>query len=238
MKMRAHLLGLSFFFGSAAAMGQESDSAPDTLIRAEGKIINAETGEPINARVVYESLPYGNRIGVINNTFYSFPLYDREHYSITVEAPGFSPAKYMLDPASANGENKVIQNIELTSGSKPKPAAGKVMRLNNLIFEVGKSRIDPESYSELDILVNLMRENPNMIIQLEGHTDYLGDPRANMKLSQQRVEAIKNYLSDKGVSKTRIRTKAYGGNQPLSRDNTPEAHRLNRRVEVRVLENN
>src|SRR5688500_2693773 len=206
MKMRAHLLGLSFLLGSAVVMGQEADMAPDTLIRAEGKIVDAETGEPINARIVYESLPYGNRIGVINNTFYSFPLYDREHYSITVEAPGFSPAKYMLDPASANGENKVIRNIELTSGSKPKPTAGKVMRLNNLIFEVAKSKIDPESYSELDILVNLMRENPNMIIQLEGHTDYLGEARANMKLSQQRVEAVKNYLAEKGVSKNRIRT--------------------------------
>jgi outer membrane protein OmpA-like peptidoglycan-associated protein len=154
-----------------------------------------------------------------------------------VEAPGFSPAKYMLDPASANGENKVVRNIELSSGSKPKPTAGKVMRLNNLIFEVGNSRIDPESYTELDILVNLMQENPKMIIQLEGHTDYLGDSRANMRLSQQRVESVKNYLSDQDISKTRIRTKAYGGNQPLSRDNTPEAHRLNRRVEVRILEN-
>lgn len=235
--MRAQVLVLFCLVWSAAA-GQGPDGAPDTLVRAEGKIINAETGEPISARIVYESLPYGNRIGVINNSFYSFPLYDREHYSITVEAPGFSPAKYMLDPRAANGDNKVIQNIELSSGSKPRPTAGRVMRLNNLIFEVGKSRIDPESYSELDILVNLMHENPNMIIQLEGHTDYLGDARANMKLSQQRVEAVKNYLTDKGISRTRIRTKAYGGNQPLSRDNTPEAHRLNRRVEVRILENN
>jgi len=235
--MRSHLLGLFFSLGTTLAGAQDIDSSPDTLIRAEGKIINAETGEPVNARILYESLPYGNRIGVINNSFYSFPLYDREHFSITVEAPGFSPAKYMLDPAAANGDNKVIRNIELSSGTKAKVTAGRVMRLNNLIFEVGKAKIDPESYSELDILVNLMQENPNMVIQLEGHTDYLGDARANMKLSQQRVEAVKNYLSDKGIVKTRIRTKAYGGTQPLSRDNTPEAHRLNRRVEVRVLQN-
>lgn len=231
--MRSHLLGLLFFLSGLTTAAQEVDS----LIRAEGQVINADTGEPINARIVYESLPYGSRIGVINSSSYSFPMFDREHYSITVEAPGFAPAKYMLDPAAANGENKVIQDVQLSTGSKPRPTAGRVMRLNNLIFEVGKSRIDPESYSELDILVNLMQENPNMIIQLEGHTDYLGDSRANMKLSQQRVEAVRDYLGDKGVAKSRIRTKAYGGTQPLSRDNTPEAHRLNRRVEVRVLEN-
>lgn len=234
MEMRSLLLGLFFTFSSAMASAQASDS----LIYAEGKITNADTREPITARILYESVPYGNRIGVINNSAYSFPMFDREHYSITVEAPGFAPVKYMLDPATANGENKVIYDIQLSSGSKPNPnVAGNVMRLDNLIFEVGNSRIDPESYSELDILVNLMKENPKMIIQLEGHTDYLGDPRANMKLSQQRVESVRNYVADKGISKTRIKTKAFGGNQPLSRDNTPEAHRLNRRVEVRILEN-
>lgn len=233
MKMRSHLLSLLFSITSLGLFGQELD----TLVHAEGKITNAETGEPVSARIIYESLPYGNRIGVINNSTFSFPMFDKDHYSITVEAPGFAPAKYLLDPATANGDNKVIRDIQLSSGSKPAPTAGRVMRLDNLIFEVGKSRIDPESYSELDILVNLMNENPKMVIQLEGHTDFLGDSRANMRLSQQRVESVKSYLADQGISKGRIRTKAFGGTQPLSRDNTPEAHRLNRRVEVRILEN-
>jgi outer membrane protein OmpA-like peptidoglycan-associated protein len=233
MKMRKHLFGLLFIVGPLMAIAQDAD----TLIYAEGKIMSAETGEPISARIVYESLPYGNRVGVINNSAYSFPMFDRDHYSITVEAPGFAPAKFLLDPTTANGDNKVLRDIRLSTGSKPAPTAGKVMRLDNLIFEVGKSKIDPESFPELDILVNLMNENPKMIIQLEGHTDFLGDSRANMKLSQQRVESVRSYLADKGITKTRIRTKAFGGNQPLSRDNTPEAHRLNRRVEVRILEN-
>lgn len=234
MEMRSLLLSSFFSLGTVMASAQASDS----LIYAEGKIINAETREPITARIVYESVPYGSRIGVMNNSTYSFPMFDREHYSITVVAPGFAPVKYMLDPATANGDNKVIYDIQLSSGSRPNPnVAGKVMRLDNLIFEVGNSKIDPESYSELDILVNLMKENPKMVIQLEGHTDYLGDPRANMKLSQQRVESVRAYVAGKGISKARIKTKAFGGNQPLSRDNTPEAHRLNRRVEVRILEN-
>lgn len=232
--MRSHLLGLLLSLASAWAYAQEADS----LIYAEGRIINADTREPITARIVYESLPYGNRIGVINNSTYSFPMWEREHYSITVEAPGFKPVKYMLDPNVANDYNKVIRDIELTVGEKRNPhAAGEVLRLDNLIFEVGKSKIAPESFSELDILVNLMKENPQMIIQLEGHTDFLGESRANMKLSEQRVESVRNYVGSKGIAKSRIKTKAFGGSQPLSRDNTPEAHRLNRRVEVRILEN-
>jgi OmpA-OmpF porin, OOP family len=233
MKMRIHLLGFFLSLVPVLAFSQEAD----TLIYAEGKIINGDTGQPITARILYESLPYGNRIGVINNSSYSFPMFDHDHYSITVEAAGFAPAKFLLDPNTANGDRRVIRDIQLSTGSKPAPTAGKVMRLENLIFEVGKSKIDPESYPELDVLVNLMNENPKMVIQLEGHTDYLGDSRANMKLSQQRVESIRDYLVSKNITRSRIRTKAFGGNQPLSRDNTPEAHRLNRRVEVRILEN-
>lgn len=236
MKVRSLLIGL-FLVPGVTLFAQDGDPYLDTLIHAVGKITNADTGEPVSARIVYESLPYGNRIGVINNSMYTFPMFDREHYSITVEAEGFAPAKYLLDPTTANSDNQVVRNIRLSTGSKPAPTAGKVLRLDNLIFEVGKSKIDPESYPELDILVNLMTENPDMTIQLEGHTDFLGDARANMRLSQQRVESVREYLSDKGISKNRIRTKAFGGTQPLSRDNTPEAHRLNRRVEVRILNN-
>jgi OOP family OmpA-OmpF porin len=233
MKMLAILIfsGLSL---SAFSLAAQTDS----LIMAEGKVYHASTKEPITARITYMSLPYGNKIGVINNSTYSFPMFDGEKYSITVEAPGFAPAKYMLDPSQANTENKIIKDIELSDGGdKPKTdhIVGQVLRLNNLIFEVGTSKIDPESFRELDVLLNMMGENPKMVIQLEGHTDYLGNPKVNLKLSQDRVESVRAYLAEKGISKSRLKTKAFGGAQPLSRDNTPEAHRLNRRVEVRIL---
>jgi OmpA-OmpF porin, OOP family len=212
----------------------------DTLIYAEGNIFNATTKEPITARVTYQSLPYGNKVGTLNTNKFSFPMFDNEKYSIIVEAPGFAPAKYMLDPADANAARRVLKDIELsagTPGNGAKHAIGHVMRLDNLIFQVGKAKVSPESYTELDLVVSMMRESPKMVIQLEGHTDYQGDPKENMKLSQLRVDAVKSYLQSKGVSKSRVKTKAFGGTQPLSRDNTPEAHRLNRRVELRILEN-
>lgn len=228
------VVGISLFAFDATAQ------TVDSLIYAEGKVIHATTKEPISARITYQSLPYGNKIGVINNSIYSFPMFDGEKYSIIVEATGYASAKYMLDPAEANAEKKIVKVIELSNGAPPSDAThsvGHVMRLNNLIFEVGKARIDPESYTELDILVNMMKESPKMIIQLEGHTDFLGDAKENIKLSQQRVESIRGYLGNKGIAKSRLKTKAFGGGQPLSRDNTPEAHRLNRRVEVRILQN-
>ena len=235
MTIRTLYCIIIFSLVTVSAYGQDE---PDTLIVAQGKITNAATKEEVVARITYQSLPYGSRIGVINNSTYSFPMFDRERYSITVEAPGFLPAKYMLDPSAANGERRVIQDIELTDGTKPNThVAGHVMRLENLIFQVGNAKIDPESYRELDLLAEMMEENPNMVIQLEGHTDYVGAANDNLRLSQRRVESVKNYLVSKGVNRSRMKTKAFGGSQPLSRDDTPEAHRLNRRVEVRILEN-
>ena len=212
----------------------------DSLVMAEGQILNAETKEPVMAKITYQSLPYGNMVGVLNNNTYSFPMFDKVKYSIVVEAPGYNVAKYMLDPDAANGDKKVIQHIELTKGvnvNGQKLAVGNVIRLDNLIFQVGRSKISEESYSELDIVHNMMRDNTSMVIQLEGHTDYQGDAKENLKLSQARVESVKQYLVSKGTSKNRIKTKAFGGTEPLSRDNTPEAHRMNRRVELRILEN-
>lgn len=210
----------------------------DTVVVAEGKILNASTKEPIVAKISYQSLPFGNIVGSQNNSSYRIALYDNSRYSIIVEAVGFQTAKYMLDPSEANGELKLIKDIELSAGMAPDAhLAGQVMRLNNLIFDVGKSRISPESYGELETVVAMMRENEKMIIQLEGHTDYQGNPKTNLQLSKERVDAVKKYLVEKGISTKRIKIKAFGGTQPLSRDNTEEAHRLNRRVELRILSN-
>jgi outer membrane protein OmpA-like peptidoglycan-associated protein len=222
-----------FLLISATAYCQTIDS----LIYAEGSILDAQTKEPVKARVTYQSLPYGSRLGTLNNTTYSFPMFDNEKYSIVVEAPGFTTVKYMLDPAEANAEKKVVKHIELTAGEIKKHEVGHVMRLDNVIFPVGRARISEESYFELDVVVDMMKENNLMVIQLEGHTDYQGNAKDNMKLSKERVESVKQYITSKGIAKNRIKTKAFGGTMPLSRDNTPEAHRLNRRVELRILEN-
>jgi OmpA-OmpF porin, OOP family len=114
---------------------------------------------------------------------------------------------------------------------------GKVMRLENLIFAQGRAKISPESFPELDKVLTMLINYPEMVIRLEGHTDYLGNPKDNLKLSQERVDAVKTYLISKGANKTRVKTKAYGGTSPISRENTESAHSMNRRVEVRILEN-
>jgi OOP family OmpA-OmpF porin len=224
---------------SVGAICQESD----TLIYAQGNIINGLTKEPIVARISYQSLPYGNKVGFISGSTFVFPLFDNEKYSVTVEAAGFAPSKYMLDPAEANSERRVIQNIELNLPSaavhnaETTHTVGKVMRLEDLNFDAGKVKISASSFEELDEVALMLKNNPNMVIQLEGHTDTRGNANANLTLSQERVDAVKAYLVSKGSSKRKIKTKAFGGTQPVTLEDTEEAHALNRRVEIRILEN-
>jgi OOP family OmpA-OmpF porin len=227
------LIGFSF-----AAFAQT-----DTLIYAQGNITSAATKEPVVARISYQSLPYGSKVGFFSGSSFLFPLFDNEKYSIMVEAAGYAPAKYILDPAEANGERKVVRDIELAlpSGAahnaESTHTVGKVMRLSDLNFDAGRSVISASSYPELDEVVLMLKNNPRMVIQLEGHTDTRGNASANLKLSEERVRAVKAYLVSKGGSKGRIKTKAFGGNAPISREDTEEAHSLNRRVELRILDN-
>ena len=74
-----------------------------------------------------------------------------------------------------------------------------------------------------------------MVIQLEGHTDKRGNPSLNLKLSQDRVNAVKDYLVSNGVAKERVLTKAFGDSQLISQGTSPEDRAKNRRVEVRII---
>jgi OOP family OmpA-OmpF porin len=227
------------FFLATTATAQQAD----TLVYAEGKILNKTTRELIPATISYQSLPYGNIVGQLSGSSYRFPFFTEDRYEIMVEASGFAPAKYMLDPGEANAERKVVQDIELTVPVSASFAAetahtvGKLMTLDNLNFLQGQAQIDASSFDELDKIVTMMETYPKMVIQLEGHTDTRGNPKQLMDLSEKRVESVKTYLASKGIKGNRVKTKAFGGTQPLSRENTEEAHAMNRRVQVRILQN-
>lgn len=199
-------------------------------ILAEGKITDSRTSKGIKANVRYSSIPTGSIFGRFSDSTFSFPIFGTAKYQITAEAKGYNPRTVIVDPKDIKDNKKVQRDIILTP-------SGETMRLNHLIFPQGKANIDPKSFNELDEVSQMMKENSKMIIQLEGHTDNQGSAKANMKLSEERVEAVKKYLVTKGISKDRIKTKAMGGSQPLSNEMTQEARALNRRVEMRILKN-
>ncbi len=202
--------------------------AQSSELTAHGKVTDSRTGKGLKASIRYSSIPTGSIFGRFNDSTFSFPIFGTAKYQITASAEGYNPRTVIVDPRDINAENKVLRDIMLT----PK---GETIILNHLIFAQGKSVIDPKSFPELDEVVQMLKENEKIEIQLEGHTDNQGNPKLNMDLSQSRVDAVKKYLVAKGISKNRIKTKAFGGSQPLRNEMTQEARALNRRVEMRIL---
>ncbi len=123
---------------------------------------------------------------------------------------------------------KIFEMLPLVKGQK--------MILNNLFFDQGKAKIKEESFEELNKIKNLMLENPTMEILLEGHTDNQGDMLLNIKLAEDRVKAVKNYLiEDNKIEKDRIRFKSWGPYKPLGGNASEESRKKNRRVEFTIV---
>ena len=109
------------------------------------------------------------------------------------------------------------------------------IRLKNIIFQLGKSELQPESYGELDKLVRQLKKYRQVEILLEGHTDITGDIEENIQLSLERVNSCKKYLVIKGIEGRRIQTKGYGSARPLKRSGSEKEREINRRVEFKVV---
>jgi OmpA-OmpF porin, OOP family len=112
---------------------------------------------------------------------------------------------------------------------------GEIIRLNNIFFDYNQASMNNESFAELDRLVELMVQNPNMKIEISGHTDSEGADAYNLKLSQDRATTVENYLLGKNISKTRVVTKGYGESKPLASNDTEAGKAQNRRVEFKIL---
>jgi len=109
--------------------------------------------------------------------------------------------------------------------------------LRNIFFDLAKATLRPESNSELDRLVKLMKDVPNLKIEISGHTDNTGSALTNETLSQQRAEAVVNYLKQKGIDGSRMTAKGYGASKPVATNNTDDGRQQNRRTEFEIKAN-
>ncbi|MBI1769399.1 MAG: OmpA family protein [Bacteroidetes bacterium] len=109
------------------------------------------------------------------------------------------------------------------------------LRLNNITFETNSASLKKDSQFELDRVVELMKVNPKLSVEISAHTDDVGDEHLNLKLSDKRAKSAWDYLINKGVSKERLVPKGYGESKPLLPNDSDENRTQNRRVELRVL---
>lgn len=103
-------------------------------------------------------------------------------------------------------------------------------------FETGKAVLQPEAYVVLDQLVEYLKRKDDEKIELGGHTDNVGGAAKNLVLSQDRANAVRDYLISKGIAPERLTAKGYGLTQPIEDNRTADGRAANRRTEVKILE--
>lgn len=113
--------------------------------------------------------------------------------------------------------------------------ANASMILKNIFFDINKFELKPASQAELDILVQLLTENPSVKIEIGGHTDNVGKPSDNLTLSNNRAKAVVNYLVSKNIPAQRLLAKGYGESKPIADNKTEEGKAQNRRTEMKVI---
>lgn len=111
----------------------------------------------------------------------------------------------------------------------------RTYNLDHVYFDSNKSDLKSESIKAVKTLLKAMESNPKMRVEIAGHTDNVGDDKSNMILSQQRADAVMQYILDNGMAKDRILAKGYGETSPLASNDDEAGRQKNRRTEVRVI---
>lgn len=102
-------------------------------------------------------------------------------------------------------------------------------------FDFGKASLRSQSYETLNKLAEYLKRKTEINIEIDGHTDNIGNSETNLSLSLARAKSILNYLNKKGISKERISVKGYGDLQPVADNRSEKGRQQNRRIEVRTI---
>jgi outer membrane protein OmpA-like peptidoglycan-associated protein len=202
----------------------ESSTGAVAEVNVHGKITNGKTGETIAATVSFGAPGVEQRSVVAGENGYSAEVPPAQ-YTIRIESNGYISSLEKLDINAFE-----MRDLEMNFKLQP-VELGTTVNLKNVLFAQAKTDILPESYPELDLVVAFLKENPRVRIELMGHTDGRGVHADNVKLSQERVNKVKEYLVSKGIESKRITGKGFGGSKPIASNDTEESRRMNRRVE-------
>ncbi|NNF33669.1 MAG: OmpA family protein [Saprospiraceae bacterium] len=204
----------------------EESLTPELMI--SGVITNVENGEGITATLLVQSANWRQEISSDPGDGYELTIPAQDVYQVTVQAEGFVSIQENLDV-------RTTELVSVAHDFEMQPiAVGTTVKLNNVLFVRGSTELLESSSGELDLVVKMMQENPEMEISLAGHTDNQGNARLNKVLSQQRVDAVIYYLNTHGISSDRLSGNGYGGSQPIASNESEETRRLNRRVEFTI----
>jgi outer membrane protein OmpA-like peptidoglycan-associated protein len=196
-----------------------------------GTVFNKKTNEPITANVDFTLRPdrkSSYSVGAAGGK-YSLEVGNLGWYILEASSEGYLGAtdsvQFATEDLSPLSKDLFLAPIEV----------GLTVRLKNIYFDFNKTTLKPESFVELNKVVDFLQQNPTVEIEIAGHTDSKGTDEYNNNLSQGRSQSVVDYLVQQGIDGARLTAKGYGESKPIDTNDTPEGQANNRRVEFTVL---
>ena len=209
------------------------DMRPAKTLWIKGKVYdkNTEKGLPSAVELVdLETKQLLSKVQTDETGAYLITLPVGKDYAFNVNIKGylFYSDNFSLkqkSPDSTYEKNIPLQPIEVNAA----------VVLKNIFFDYNKFDLKPESQVELDNVVQLLKDNPTVKIEIDGHTDNIGKPADNQKLSESRAKAVVLYLNNHGITGGRLTYKGFGATLPIADNKTEEGRAQNRRTELKVI---
>ncbi len=204
-----------------------------TELTVTGRVLNGQTGDVVRDAVVWYGEPGGKANPIVAaDGWFVIKIPKGVTMDFTGEKPGYTGVKQTVfyEAGKPYFQEKYIVDLVIEP-----LASGAVIRLNPIYFEQSKAEILSKSYPEIERLYQIFTENPTLVVRIEGYTDNQGRPEDLQKLSEQRAEAIKAFLVQKGIAAARIETAGMGPAAPLNDNSSAELRALNRRTEFRIV---
>ncbi len=213
----------------------EEEEASTEMVSIQGQVLNERSQEPVAASVIFLGLKEQDSV-LVNTTEdgnYSLSLSADNDYQLIVEGEGYIRKRNTIllsQQAPIDNSDVVVRNFALTPIE-----VGITVNLEDVLFDRGTAEMLSGSTETLDEVALFLRKNPEIEIEVAGHTDNRGRPDLNLILSQERAEAVKRYLVEQGIAAGRIQEKGYGGTKPIASNAIEEERRKNRRVEFTII---
>ena len=216
--------------GSSDIFRVQITKAKPKGITIKTQIRDASTNEIVHANVIVKKKNYTESLKTYDG-YLKLNLREGEKCQVIIEKEGY----FDFQKEIAMNEKAQISEGEFHLVLDLKPIeTGSRFTLQAIQFKQSEDVVLKESYPSLDKLFHFLNRNKNLHIQINGHTDNVGDKRALMFLSEDRAITIKEYLVEKGIDPVRLETVGHGGNLPLNDNSTESLRAKNRRVEIIV----
>jgi outer membrane protein OmpA-like peptidoglycan-associated protein/Tol biopolymer transport system component len=211
------------------------EAQPSMVTYFKGIVFDKETNKRLEAKFDLIELSTGKSVSrsssdpVTGEFLLALPM--EKEYGLNVSKPGYL---FYSDHFELRGENSKAKPFIYNVPLQP-IRVGETVILRNIFFDTDKFELKDESRSELARLIQLLKSNPEISIEISGHTDNHGTADHNMVLSKNRAEAVYNYLILNGIAKERLSYSGFGMSRPIDTNDTDTGRANNRRTEFKVV---